>query len=361
MHENAGTNNGPFFVLPSNTADNCPRIRMNIRKLLTSSLVFSFSASLAFGFALSGLVAPQPALAFSPVMSAADGSGPLSRSSLSQSFNWSGYVAANGNYTAVSGSWTVPSVSNTSSALQADATWVGIGGVTTQDLIQVGTEAIVNGSNPEGSGSVANDVVSNPGNIDYEAWIELLPAGSITVPVTIRSGDSVSASITEESPGEWLVIFRDNTTEQSYEATESYASSNSSAEWIEEMPMGSENNSFIPLDSFGVIQFTGGSDTENGQSMNIAQSGAQLLTMVNSSGQTALAVPSPLGADGGSFTVSRTTAVPASVGPGGNGGYSRRPFVRRGNGISGYSSQPQSIQYKYSNWQQRIRLVIRKR
>src|SRR5580692_4075887 len=49
-------------------------------------------------------------------------------SSNTSALNWSGYVATDGTYTSVSGSWTVPTVTNASGDV-ADATWVGIGGV----------------------------------------------------------------------------------------------------------------------------------------------------------------------------------------------------------------------------------------
>src|SRR5438128_1026718 len=55
--------------------------------------------------------------------------------------NWAGYVATGSNYTAVRGTWVVPTVS--SSRIGIDATWVGIGGVRSQDLIQSGTQATV--------------------------------------------------------------------------------------------------------------------------------------------------------------------------------------------------------------------------
>src|SRR5207302_942885 len=88
----------------------------------------------------------------------------LRRSGVSSS-NGSGYAATGGTFTAVSGAWTVPQVSATTAGL--DATWVGIGGMTTNDLIQAGTQAMVSGR----------------GGVQYEAWIELLPRSSQTVPL----------------------------------------------------------------------------------------------------------------------------------------------------------------------------------
>jgi|GEM_PF-3065116 len=63
--------------------------------------------------------------------------------STSSSLNWSGYVARGGTYTEVYGSWVVPRVAPSTGTYAADATWVGIGGVRNQNLIQAGTQAII--------------------------------------------------------------------------------------------------------------------------------------------------------------------------------------------------------------------------
>src|SRR6185437_1344120 len=180
--------------------------------------------------------------------------------SSSASLNWSGYVAnansASDSYTSVTGTWVVPSVSSATSGT-ADATWVGIGGVQSQDLIQEGTQAIVDG-----------------GTVTYSAWIETLPGYSKTVPLAVQSGDSITATLTEESPGEWLVDIRDNTSGNEYTKTVAYNSSHSSAEWVEEM-VSNGDGSFRPLDSFGSVGFTGAAATVNGTSKNLTQLGAQ--------------------------------------------------------------------------------------
>jgi hypothetical protein len=94
-----------------------------------------------------------------------------------------------------------------------------------------------------------------------------------------------------------------------------YASSHSSAEWVEEAPVGA--NGPLPLDNFGSISFSGAAATRNGQSVNLTQAGAQPITMLNRQGQS-LAVPSSIGGDGSSFTVSRTSA-PATPSTSGRG------------------------------------------
>jgi hypothetical protein len=202
--------------------------------------------------------------------------------------NWSGYAATGGTYTAVSGTWTVPQFAPNSSA-GADATWVGIGGVNTRDLIQAGTQQTVSGS----------------GSTQYQAWVETLPQASHPVPLTINPGDSISISITQspDAQDQWQVSYKNDTTGQTYQVTEHYTSSLSSAEWIEEAPSAARGRQ-IPLDNFGSINFSQGTAVKDGQNVNIADSGAKPITMVSrGTGQTAK--PSNLGTDGASFTVTQ--------------------------------------------------------
>src|SRR5262249_35965619 len=86
--------------------------------------------------------------------------------------NWSGYAANGGPYTGISGRWTVPQVASANGASGVGATWVGIGGVKTKDLIQAGTQ-------DSGSGR----------QNEYQAWIEMLPAASQQIPLAVVPGD----------------------------------------------------------------------------------------------------------------------------------------------------------------------------
>ncbi len=211
----------------------------------------------------------------------------------STSHNWSGYAATGGTYTAVTGTWTVPDFTPNGNA-GVDAAWVGIGGLRSTDLIQAGTQQTVSGS----------------GSTRYEAWIEMLPSASRPVPLQVHAGDSITVNISEQSPNQWQIAFNNHTTRQTYQTTVQYTSSNSSAEWVEEAP-SSGRGGILPLDSFGTIQFSGGSTVKDGQTVSIAASGARAITMIGNNNQ-ALAVPSALGGDGSSFTVARTDA-PANV------------------------------------------------
>ncbi len=211
---------------------------------------------------------------------------------LNQSNNWAGYIATGGTFTSVSGSWIVPQVNATGTS--SDVTWVGIGGTTSRDLIQTGTRAVVN----------------NNGQVSYLAWYEMLPANSRKIPLTINPGDSVTASIDQQSTNQWTISLRDITTGQNYQTNVTYASSLSSAEWIEEMPV--LGRSFIPLDNFGSVQFSALSTVKDGTALTPAQANAHSIVMVNHSGQV-LAQPSALGSDGASFNVTRTASTPTQI------------------------------------------------
>lgn len=202
------------------------------------------------------------------------------------STNWSGYLATSGSFTGISGSWDATLATGNGSTLSADSTWIGIGGVTSSDLIQVGTQ----------------NTVASDGQVTTSAFYELLPSVSQTVPgITVSPGDSMTASLSEVSSGQWVISITDKTDGESDTMTVSYASSLSSAEWIEEDPSFSFRKQ-IPFDNFHEAIFTNGAAVANGSSVNLVAGTAQPVTMVSSTGQT-VAVPSVIGSDGASFTV----------------------------------------------------------
>jgi Peptidase A4 family len=202
--------------------------------------------------------------------------------------NWSGYTATGGTFTSVTGTWSVPQFS-ADSPTGADATWVGIGGVDTRDLIQAGTQ----------------QTVARTGATRYEAWVETLPQASHPVPLTVNPGDAVTVSVTQQqAPDQWQVSFKNETTGQTYQVTEHYTSSMSSAEWIEEAPSGGRGRQ-IALDNFGTVNFSQASAVKDGKTVSLADAGARAITMVDRGGQQ-LAKPSSLGTDGASFSVTRS-------------------------------------------------------
>ena len=214
--------------------------------------------------------------------------------------NWAGYAAVAGGYTAVTGTWTVPQP-NVMGGPGIGATWVGIGGVTSTDLIQAGTQDATAG-----------------GEAQFQAWIEMLPAASRQVPLAVAPGDSVTVSIQEQGAGSgaWQISITNNTSGQNFQTSANYTSSESSAEWIEEAPSGP--GGILPLDNFNSVSFTGGSAILNGSDVNLSEAAATPITLVDANGQP-LAIPSAIGSDGASFDVTRTSVPATPAARGGRG------------------------------------------
>lgn len=203
-----------------------------------------------------------------------------------ESSNWSGYMATAGGYTGISGSWAVPTVSGSGASVSADAAWIGIGGVTSEDLIQVGTE----------------DQVAGNGSPSYSAFYEMLPAVSTLVPtMTVNAGDEMTADLTETAANIWKITISDLTDQESFSTTVPYVSSESSAEWIEEDPSFGSGG-LIPFDNFGSVTFTGAQTVQNGAAVNLIGANVSAITLVNYRGQ-AVATPSAVSADGSTFRV----------------------------------------------------------
>lgn len=204
--------------------------------------------------------------------------------------NWSGYMMASAaaKYISMSGSWIVPKATGVGGETTADAAWIGIGGVSTGDLIQVGTQ----------------DTVSANGTETSSAFYELLPHPSKTISsMAVAPGDTVEASLAETATNEWRVTIADTTNGRSFTTDVAYDSQLSSAEWIEEDPSYSASR-LVPLDNFSPITFTDATAIENGNTVNLASGNAEPITLITSP-NTVVASPSSLGSDDESFTITK--------------------------------------------------------
>ncbi|MHB1446439.1 MAG: hypothetical protein ACYCZV_12390 [Acidimicrobiales bacterium] len=185
--------------------------------------------------------------------------------------NWSGYVATGSNITSVNGSWTVPDSGTVPPGVSA--TWVGIGGYSTSDLIQAGTQ----------QASAPYSSVFTGGA--YAAWYELLPASPVYFTgcagdssCAVSPGDHMNVTIATGGGDSWTIEVADagpaNTGKWTYTTTVSYASSESSAEWIHEAPSAAGAVP-IPVGNSGTVTFDG-ADTAiiNGATETIAGSNA---------------------------------------------------------------------------------------
>ncbi|MHB8322922.1 MAG: G1 family glutamic endopeptidase [Candidatus Dormibacteria bacterium] len=138
-----------------------------------------------------------------------------------QSPNWSGYVVGNGPYTAVQGTFTVPSI-YASSTNTDTAEWVGIDGSGNASLIQAGIDE-------------PYDASTNTYQI--RAWWEILPAPSTPITtMAVSPGDSVTVTIGQVSASLWDITLADNTKGQSFTTDQTYTGPLASAEWIVEAP-----------------------------------------------------------------------------------------------------------------------------
>ena len=229
--------------------------------------------------------------------------------------NWSGLAQIGTTYTAISGSWTVPTIrSNPSPGVSSS--WIGIDGYSNHDLIQIGTEQDI-------PGKTANCPPTGP---CYYAWWEILP--NVEQPITaiaVSPGDHMTAAISQVSPGSpstpgtWSMSISDDTSHQSFSQDVAYGGSHGqladSAEWIEEMTGVSPTQP--PLANFGTANFT----NLNFTASNPAASMPTLIRMVNSS-STTIAYPTIPDASELSVTYgqpSTTTTVTASPSPVGLG------------------------------------------
>lgn len=160
------------------------------------------------------------------------------------STNWAGqiYTGPRGvtSFSEVAGDWRVPSVTP-SSSLKEVATWIGIGGVATHSLIQVGT------------------TVSTVGNAVHSfAWVELLPTPPMQLNTVVDPGDAMEAMVKESSNGKWDVVIEDVTrgwrsTSTTLVHTATYATT---AEWITERGLTLVNHQLFTLADFGTTRFT---------------------------------------------------------------------------------------------------------
>jgi hypothetical protein len=220
------------------------------------------------------------------------------------SLNWSGYAdlpASGQNVTSVTGNWVVPSVQLAPPGFSA--MWTGIGGYNTSDLIQAGT---------------SQDTLPVAGP-QYYAWYEILPASETQISgctgdanCTVNPGDSVTVDIHNTGGNAWQINMSDNG-KWTYSKSLTYASTESSAEWILEAPTlvaqtvlaNVGTTTFDPSNTFA---FNGGT------AQTIAK-GSPVAIDLGLVGPANEAIPSALDSDGDGFndcSYALSCAPPAS-------------------------------------------------
>ena len=179
-------------------------------------------------------------------------SGARASSWATTSSNWAGYAASQPGvaFRRVSGTWVAPAAHCGSGGRRYSAVWVGLGGLhtTSKALEQVGTEA---------------DCAGGKGY--YSAWYELVPAAPVKLGLTVRPGDTMSASVTVS--GHSVKLFIANRTRGTSFSKQLDAAQVdvSSAEWIVEAPSACVDNGgcrTLPLADFGTTTFASASATK---------------------------------------------------------------------------------------------------
>jgi hypothetical protein len=208
--------------------------------------------------------------------------------------NWSGYdvTAAAGAFTAVAGTWNVPTAT-CPSGTQYSSQWVGIDGDGSPTVEQDGTDA---------------DCAT--GTPTYYAWYETYGpsgtnppvggGGSVEIPsLTINHGDSMTGTVTVSGTTYTLAII-DNTSGQRFSIPEVWTvPERSSAEWIVERPQ--VNGVLSSLTNFGPVGFSGATATTTGAPESISTLGGHSIAMTNAAGTDLLALPGAL-VGGSGFT-----------------------------------------------------------
>jgi len=178
----------------------------------------------------------------------APASGATGVSNASISGNWAGYVVPGSGITSVTGNWTVPPAGTLPPGVSS--TWVGIGGYSTSDLIQAGTQQM----------SPPFDSVITGGS--YSAWIEMLPANPVYITgctgdanCTVAPGDHMAVTITNTSGTQWSISIKDGS-KWTYSSNQTYTSTHTSAEWIHEAP-SLAGAVPVPVGGSGAVTFDG--------------------------------------------------------------------------------------------------------
>ncbi|MFL5824255.1 MAG: hypothetical protein ACJ764_12540 [Solirubrobacteraceae bacterium] len=205
------------------------------------------------------------------------------------SLNWSGYAVTPGSgVTAVDSTFAVPPAGLDPPGFAA--TWAGIGGYNTSDLIQAGVEE--------------DSLPGNPllGN-QYQAWYELLPASETPISnctgdsnCTVTPGDRVTVDISNVSGNTWSISLTD-AGRWSWSKNVTYSSTESSAEWILEAPTLVAQT---VLANVGTVPFGPTSTyTAGGTTRTIAAGAPTQIDL--GTGVVNEAMPSALASDGQSF------------------------------------------------------------
>jgi hypothetical protein len=211
------------------------------------------------------------------------------------STNWAGYAVNStvGAVTEVQANWTMPKFHGHCSGsfnYSAAAFWVGIDGVNSKTVEQIGT-------------AIECLAFLGSGSVSYFAWYELYPAGLTMLSLNVSPGNHLSASVQYyPSTSIFVLSISDLTNGQSTSVSAGNLSVNrSSAEWVAEAP--SSFGGVLPLVDFGTVPFTGAYATISGSHKAAGAFHPWDIRMVNTAGTATKAYPTNLAHGGTSFKV----------------------------------------------------------
>jgi hypothetical protein len=204
-----------------------------------------------------------------------------------RSSNWSGYadvVCSTCALRYVAASFTLPSVNCAGSPDGAAvSSWVGLDGLTSSTVEQIGTVAMCSGSTPS-----------------YFAFYEMFPSAPVAFS-GVNPGDAISVAVYFNATTHHWQLSLTNLTNGGQIATAQPCPSGSvcrtsSAEVITEAPFSTTTNAIVPLARFGqanheAIQVTSRNGTRGAMTSNGLWT-TDSITMVNASGKV-LAQPGP--------------------------------------------------------------------
>ncbi|MGN6169587.1 MAG: G1 family glutamic endopeptidase [Solirubrobacteraceae bacterium] len=197
------------------------------------------------------------------------------------STNWSGYAVRSSKHaiSRATARFTVPTAGSPPAGFAS--TWVGVGGFSTQDLIQAG-------------------IGEQPTTPHYFAWWEKLPNSAVPInSKSVAPGDRVAVTVAQISSRKWKISLTD-TGHWSLSKTVNYNSTRSSAEWILEAPTVGGVQTKLPGRLSTVMFRNKSTYVTNGATNTIAHGNPDKIIMVTSSGKRE-ATPSALASNGQSF------------------------------------------------------------
>jgi hypothetical protein len=183
-----------------------------------------------------------------PMVTAPGHSQPASTSrpghTVIHSLNWAGYAAnrAGTTFRSVSAAFLVPYLDCSAAPKSYSSHWVGLDGLGSASVEQVGIEADCSGSTAQ-----------------YYAWYEMYPK-PVSVVFQVGAGNAVQASVTHRrSDGKFVLMLRDTTNGRHFSRTLNCAAKaciRSSAEVISEAPSNGSGG-ILPLADYRAASYSG--------------------------------------------------------------------------------------------------------